>query len=157
MDRACFQIFFYFKLTLQFHSWSKFSDAHLFYNLAQIIFDFFIWVVRSGPLLFHDHLRSVFLNIVMKLMLQIRSPLSISSLLPLLSISFWLKKIDGARRWKNWIDGTRRWWDLNPRPPHLIHDELDHRIFLKHAAQTNYYFFATRKIFNRKISTKSFD
>ena len=51
LGQGLFPIFF-FKLTLQFHSWSKFSDAHLFYNLAQIIFDFFIWVARSGPLLF---------------------------------------------------------------------------------------------------------
>ena len=53
--------------------------------------------------------------------------LSISSLLPLLSISFLLMKIDGTRHWKNWIDGTRRRQDLNPRPPNRIHDKLDHR------------------------------
>ena len=63
----------------------------------------------------------------MILMLQIRFLLSISSLLPLLSISFRLMKIDGTRHWKNWIDGTRQRLDLNPRPPDLIHDELDHR------------------------------
>ena len=99
-----------------------------------------IWVASSGPLLFHDHLGSVFLNLTnllifdnifrwphMKLMLQIRFPLSISFLLLLLSISCRQMKIDGTRHWKNWIDGTRRRQDLNPQPPDLILDELDHR------------------------------
>ena len=89
---------------------------------------------------FYDHLRSVFLNFTnllifdnivrwhhMKSMLQIRFPLSISSFLPLLSISFWLVKIDGTWCWKNWIDGTRQRRDLNHQPPDLINDKLDHR------------------------------
>ena len=59
------------------------------------------YVVPSNIGFFYDHLRSVFLNLTnllmfdnivrcrhMKLMLQIRFPLSIYSLLPLLSISF---------------------------------------------------------------------
>ena len=51
-------------------------------------------------------------------MLQIRLPLSISSFLPLLSIS--LRKIDGrARLWKNWFYGTRQRWDLNCRPAEI--------------------------------------
>ena len=81
---------------------------------------------------FYDHLRSVFLNLTnllifdnivrydMKLMHQIRFPLSISSLLPLLSISFRPMKIDGTQHWKNWIDGTWQRQDLNPRPPDQI-------------------------------------
>ena len=58
----------------------------------------------------------------MKSMLQIRFPLFISSLLPLLSISYWLMKINGTQRWTNWIDGTWWWRDLNPWPPDLILD-----------------------------------
>ena len=106
-------------------NWVKVLPGFL---LAKLVY-FFLWVAHSGPLLFYDHRRSVFLNLTNLLIFAnfVRwFPLS-PSLLPLLSISFGLFKIDGTWRWKNWIVGTRQRRDLNSRPPDLIHDELDHR------------------------------
>ena len=111
-------------------TWLKIPPFQHNYKIVFFCF-FLILVARSGPLLFYDHLRSVFQfhnllifdNIVrwrhhMKSMLRIRHPLYISSFLPLLSISS--QKINGTQLWKIWFDGNRGQRDLNSRPPGII-------------------------------------